>query len=131
MDKTFYNHSSLNKNALSVNTLKVDSKWTKIEIFLSLLSNLYFSFLYIIIGEGLRRVLVQPSAQSRVSYQIRVWSLNHQGWRLFNLSGETVPTFDCLHGPMSTLNLSCFNLYPLPLVLLPCTTVKSLAPTPW
>lgn len=62
---------------------------------------------------------------------------NLQGWRPHNLSGHPVPVFyppydTSLYpqgekaSPTPSLKLSCFNLCLLSLVLLSCTTVKSL-----
>lgn len=97
-----------------INTLKAHSRQTKTRI--------YFSFLYIIIGDHLRKALVQLPGQSyRVSYKIRldcsglylVWSLQCQGWRLYNLSGQTAHTFDCLHGTYDHSETLLFQLIPI------------------
>jgi len=57
-------------------------------------------------GRDFRRSLVQPPAQTRVTWEIRLvvqgfihLSLkNLQGWRQHNLSGKPVPLLDCPYG---------------------------------
>lgn len=60
---------------------------------------------------------------------------NLQGWSLYNFSGQTAWLLDCPHGekdfPKCSLNLCCFNLSPLSLVIPPYNPAKSMAPPSW
>lgn len=75
--------------------------------------------------------LLSPIHRVLTSYVLS----NLSGWSLHTLSGQPAPLLSCPHGEgrflMTRLNLSCSSLGLLPLILLPCPTVWSLAPLSW
>jgi len=89
-------------------------------------------------GRDLRRALVRPPAQRRVScgvrpgcsglYLVASWKLS--GMETAHLSGQPASPLDCPSGKevflLARLNISCSNLCPLPLVFPLCTTVNRL-----
>lgn len=95
------------------------------------------------IGRDLRRSIVQPSAQSRVTCELRpgcsmICSVDSwQGPRLslYNLSKQPVPAPDCPHEKkmdfISSQNLSCFSLCSLSFIFLLRTALMNLAPSFW
>lgn len=62
-----------------------------------------------------QHLIVSARRSNQVAWAFLQLSLeNLQGWRLYNISGQPAPMFDCPHGEkvflISCQKLSCFNL---------------------
>jgi len=90
-------------------------------------------------GKDLRRYLVQPPVQSRVSCEIRPGCSVHsgleglQGWKMYNLYEQPASTPVCPHGKklflISSWQCSHVNFCLLSHILPPLTNAKSLSPS--